>query len=124
MKIIKSEYNIFYDVDDTLVFHVDPTNPIPGRKVQVYDAVKKKFLTMIENQAMVRLLQEEKHRGAHVVVWSRGGHEWAANVVKALDLVGCVDQVMTKPMAYMDDLDISDWLKYRVYLPPTKVYKK
>lgn len=114
----------FWDVDSTLVFSLDPDRLVPGRKVQVYDAVTGQHLTMIENQAMVRLLREEKHRGANITVWSRGGYEWAANVVEALGLTDQVDQVMSKPMAYMDDLDISEWLKYRVYLPPTKVYKK
>lgn len=122
MKINKNEYVTFWDTDHTLVF---PTSPVvPGPKVQVYDAVTKKFLTMIANESMIRLLKEEKHRGSHVTVWSRGGYEWAANVVRALDLVPYVDQVMTKPLAYMDDLDIGEWLKYRVYIPPTTVYKK
>ncbi len=122
MKIIKSEYNTFWDVDHTLIFPTDPK--VPGIKVLVYDAVTKKFLTMIGNEAMIRLMKEEKHRGANITVWSRGGYEWAANVVRALDLVPYVDTVMTKPLAYMDDLEISKWLKYRVYIPPTTSYKK
>jgi hypothetical protein len=122
MKINKNEYVVFFDCDHTLIF---PTNPtVPGIKVQVYDAVTKKFLTMIGNESMIRLMKEEKHRGANVKVWSRGGWEWAANVVRALDLVPYVDEVLTKPLAYMDDLDIGEWLKYRVYIPPTTVYKK
>ena len=122
MKITKNEYITFWDCDHTLIF---PTTPIvPGRKVQVYDAITKKFLTMIANESMIRLMKEEKHRGSHIVVWSRGGYEWAANVVRALDLVPYVDEVKTKPLAYMDDLDIGDWLKYRVYIPPTTAYKK
>src|ERR1039457_3557506 len=124
MRIIKNEQVVFFDVDSTLVFSVDPKHPVPGREVKVYDSVTDSYITMIENQAMVRLLREEKHRGGHITVWSRGGYEYAANVVKALGLESLVDQVMSKPMAYMDYLDISEWLKYRVYLPPTKVYKK
>jgi len=124
MRIIKNEYNTFWDIDSTLIFSIDPVNPVPGRKIQVYDAITKKFILMIANEPMIRLLKEEKHRGSNITVWSRGGYEWAANVIRALDLVTCVDQVMTKPLAYMDDLDISEWLKYRVYLPPNTIYKR
>jgi hypothetical protein len=122
MKITKSEYTVFCDVDHCLIFPTDPE--VPGMKVPVYDAVTKKYLTMIANESMIRLMKEEKHRGAHIKVWSRGGWEWAANVVRALDLVPYVDEVLSKPLAYMDDLEIGDWLKYRVYIPPTVPYKK
>lgn len=121
MRITK-ENPIPFDVDHTLIFPTDPE--VPGIKVQVYDAVTKKFIIMIANEPMIRLLKEEKHRGSHIKVWSRGGWEWAANVVRALDLVPYVDEVLDKPSVYMDDLDIGEWLKYRVYLPPTTVYKR
>jgi hypothetical protein len=122
MRINKSEYIIPLDIDHTLVF---PTIPVvPGPKVQIYDAVSKKFLTMIANESMIRLVREEHHRGACIKAWSRGGWQWAANVLRALDLVDCVDEVLSKPLAYMDDLDIGEWLKYRVYIPPTTAYKK
>jgi predicted phosphatase len=122
VKITKSEYVTVWDTDHTLIFPTDPE--VPGKRVQVYDAVTKKFITMIANESMVRLLKEEKHRGSYIKVWSRGGWEWAANVVRALDLVPYVDEVLSKPMAYMDDLDISKWLKYRIYIPPTTAYKR
>ena len=75
------------------------------------------------HEPMVRLLKEESHRGSHIVVWSRGGYEWATNVLKALCIEDYVDQVMSKPSAYFDDKDISEWLKYRVYLKPDTIYK-
>jgi hypothetical protein len=57
-------------------------------------------------------------------VWSRGGYEWAANAVRALDLVKYVDEVVTKPMVYFDDKHVTEWLPYRVYLQPEMIYKK
>lgn len=123
MRINKNELNDFYDVDGTLILHLKPEEFKNHKTVSVYDAVTKKFITLGVNAPMVRLLRESHHRGACVKVWSRGGWEWAANVIKALDLVTCVDEVMSKPMAYFDDVEISQWLPYRVYLPPETVYK-
>lgn len=123
MTIIKNERVAYFDIDDTLVMHVDTDN-IDGLTVNVYDAITEEFIEMQVNRPMVRLLKEEHHRGSHIVVWSRGGYEWAANVIKALDLVPYVHTVMTKPLVYFDDKPISEWLPYRVYLPPETVYKR
>lgn len=124
MNVVKNESTIFIDVDSTLIFSRDPARPLNGRTVQVYDAVAETYITMIEHTPMVRLLKEEHHRGAHIVVWSKGGYEWATNVLKALDLTNFVHQVMTKPKTYFDDLPIEEWLKDRVYFPPNKLYKE
>jgi hypothetical protein len=122
MKIVKNEYVIFVDVDHTLIFPTEPK--VPGISVQVLDPVTQKWISMTGSRPMIRLLKEEKHRGAHVVVWSRGGYEWAANVIRALDLVPYVDEVISKPVAYMDDIPINKWLKHRIYLPPETIYKR
>lgn len=121
MKVIKNEKTVFIDVDDTLVMHRDPKSE--GIKIDVYDALSKRHIRLIANLPMIRLLKEEKHRGSHVVVWSRGGYEWAANVIRALELVKYVDEVMSKPMAYFDDKSIEEWLPYRVYMTPETIYK-
>lgn len=120
MKVIENEQLKFFDVDDTLVMPNDGT----GTTVEVYDAVTNKFITMKVHKPMVRLLREEHHRGSYVVVWSRSGYEWAANVIKALDLVSYVHLVCSKPFAYFDDKDIAEWLPYRVYLQPDMKYKR
>lgn len=124
MQIIKNEQIDYYDVDGTLVIHEDHKTIPPGESVQVYDAVTKKFITVRVNKPMIRLLRESKSRGAYVVVWSRGGYRWATDVIKALELTDYVDVVMTKPLAYFDDTEISDWLPYRVFIPPNVIYKK
>jgi hypothetical protein len=120
MKVIKSEYNTFWDVDGTLVSH---DLDFKGPTVCVDDPVSGRMIEVVENEAMTRLMREEKHRGAYIVVWSRGGYEWAANVIKALGLEDAVDAVMSKPVSYMDDLPVQDWLQHRVYLPFTAKYK-
>lgn len=125
MKIIRSEQTSFWDVDGTLILPYDATATRQvGRTIDVWDCVTQSFIRMVAHEPMVRLLIEEKSRGAWVIVWSRGGYQWAADVVRALDLVGCVDEAMSKPMAYFDDKDISEWLPYRVWLDPKMNYKQ
>lgn len=122
MKHIKNENVVCFDVDDTLVT-TDPAIT-HGCLANVYDAITKKYITVRVLEANVRLLREEKRKGFFIVVWSRSGNEWASNVVKALDLEKEVDLTMSKPLVYIDDRDVSEWLPYRVWLPPSMNYKK
>lgn len=124
MKIIKSEQIRPVDVDDTLIINYNDTTKDLGRKVKVYDAVTNKFITMVAHEANIRLLLEEKHRGGFIIVWSRSGYEWAKHVVQALDLENFVDLVMSKPLAYIDDMPVELWMKDRVYLKPGTQYKR
>lgn len=122
MKTIRSEYIVPVDVDSTLVLPNE--SKYSGREVKVYDAVTKSYITMKAHEPNIRLLTEERYRGAVILVWSRGGYEWAENVVKALELEGFVDFVMSKPLTYIDDLDVQNWLSHRVWLDPNMNYKK
>lgn len=124
MKVIKNEYVVMVDVDDTLVMHLNKDNLKNQPKIEIWDSLDKKFITLGINKSMVRLVREEIHRGAQVIVWSRGGYEWASNVLKALHLSGNNVIVMSKPHTYFDDKEVNDWLKYRVYLNHETVYKQ
>jgi len=121
MRVNKNEHTVFFDVDDTLIVH--HTLETAGRLVSILDPVNGGYLQFREHTSMVRLLKEESQRKSHIVVWSRGGWEWARNVVLALGLDHMVHQVMTKPTVYFDDKDISEWLRYRVYFEPGTDYK-
>lgn len=125
MIVIKNERTVFFDVDGTLVEQpVEPGAPIKDL-VHIEDPLlPNRYMLFKVNEAMVRLLKEEHHRGAHVVVWSRGGYEWAATVVDALDIRNYVHQVMTKPLVYFDDVSVEQWLPYRVFLSSDTVYKR
>lgn len=118
MIVTKNERVIPCDIDDTLIMHDGAPD------VQVYDALENRMLSFRKNEAMIRLLKEEKARGAHIIVWSRGGYRWAASVVEALGLEKYVDQIYTKPLVYFDDKDASEWMKDRVYLGPDVKYKR
>lgn len=127
MNINKHERPIMIDVDETLVLHA--TYKYDGtiakvEKVAVddpLDSSKKIWLT--PHAAMIRLLREEHARGGQIWVWSRGGTQWAVNVIKALKLEDLVYEVMTKPMVYFDDKPVEEWLQHRVYIDPKTVYK-
>lgn len=119
MKVITNEYVTFWDVDDTLVMH----GLEGGLRVKIKDPISDKYINLMVNEPMVRLMQEEAGRGAYIVVWSRGGQAWANAVVTALNLDPHVHLIMSKPMAYFDDKPIEEWLPYRVYLGPDMPYK-
>lgn len=123
MKIVRNENTLFIDVDDTLVMHGD--NSVNGEFISILDPLNvTKKITLRINKPMIRLLKEERFRGSHVVVWSRGGYKWAENVINALGLQKYVDQIMTKPVTYFDDKPVEEWLKYRVYFGPDAKYKE
>ena len=122
MQTIRNERIIPCDVDDTLIIH----NPkgMNIARASVLDPESGRFLSMGVNEPMVKLVKEEKHRGAYVIVWSRGGYQWALNVVAALELQDYVDLILTKPMVYFDDTPVDKWLETRIYLDPETVYKR
>lgn len=124
MTIIRSENIKPFDCDETLVLH-NINNPAYSELplIQVDDAVTGGSIEVRVNENMVRLLEEEKSRGATVVVWSRGGYQWAADVVKALDINLSVDIIMSKPTFYFDDTPVEKWMESRVYLTPETSYK-
>ena len=125
MKIVKNENPIFCDIDGTLILPYDSTaSRQVGRIVHVYDALTDKKIRMVAHEPMIRILLEERRKGKYIVVWSRSGQEWAANVVRALDLVASVDLVISKPLVYLDDTPVETWMKDRVFLPADMIYKR
>lgn len=121
---MRSEMIKPFDVDGTLVNPWDPSVNYDQVSVYVNDPLTGKFIRMAVHEPMLRLLEEEHHRGSCVVVWSRGGYQWAENVITALGIINKVDLIMSKPMVYFDDLPVSEWMKDRVYMTPETKYKK
>lgn len=122
MRIHKKEHVVPYDVDDTLVYAVEETQ-LRG-EILIKDPLGGPPIEMNINRNNVRLLKEEFHRGSHIIVWSRGGYEWAKNVVEALKLTEYVSDVYTKPYVYFDDKDVSEWMNQRVWISPNARYKR
>lgn len=126
MIVIKNENIRPFDVDGTLIYAFDSSTMIykEHKTVSIKDSVTGGMLVMCVHEPMIRLMKEEYHRGSHIIVWSRGGYEWAANVVIALGLESIVKEVYSKPMVYFDDVSVNEWMPSRVYLPPNSRYKK
>lgn len=125
MKVVRNERITLVDVDETLVMHSDPS-VIGGKfinSIEISDPYSSSFIKVWLNEPMIRILREERRRGAHTIVWSKGGYAWAEAVIKALCLEEYVDTIMSKPFVYLDDKDVSEWLKDRVYIKPTVTYK-
>lgn len=130
MNVLKGENNVFCDVDGTLIYHVRQTSQLNvGETIlNVQDPLDaSKNIKVGVNRNMVRLLKEEYQRGSRVIVWSRGGWQWAQNVVKALDLGKRLERdiiIMSKPLVYFDDLPVEQWLQHRVFIEPATPYKR
>lgn len=98
MFITPEKPHMYFDVDGTLVrpllkgenFLEEDVSLIGGRLFKV-------------NKSVVDDLRVCKARSHIVVVWSQGGSDWAATVVKALSLEKYVTVVMAKPSWYIDD---------------------
>lgn len=120
MRIWDNENVKPFDVDGCLI--VDKSES--KTHAHVYDGVSKRTIKVGVNKAMVRLLLEEHHRGAHIIVWSRSGKEWAANVVRALCLEDKVHDVLAKPTVYFDNEPVKNWMKDRVFIGPDIKYKE
>lgn len=127
LKVLKNERVIMVDIDDTLVMHELAKDVQGFTYVDVADPIyDDTFIRMKVNEPMVRLVREEIARGSQICYWSRGGFQWAKNVLEALDLDSYQSEqlVLTKPFAYFDDSPVDKWLVDRVYLKPDVCYKK
>ncbi len=115
-QLIENEQIYAFDVDDTLVmWSGDYMKPGEGR-IEIRDPYDGALVYLVPHQRHIKLARQMKGRGRHVIVWSAGGALWADAVVKALELEDVVDQVMTKPAGYVDDLLVQEWMPKRIYL--------
>lgn len=120
MNIVKNEMTFFVDIDETLVCWSTKSDKASYRIEDPNDGVSN---YVIPHKPHIKILKNKKTRGAHVVVWSAGGYAWAEAVVTALGLQDYVDQIMTKPSAYMDDKIATELMGERIYLPPNSNYR-
>lgn len=127
MLIFPCKQTTFFDVDDTLVmwnatqqeldargvwfecppstWTVDPTDPhsVPA-PVPAWQE------RLLPHRYHIEQLKKHKIRGHTIVVWSAGGYDWAAAVVKALKLEEYVDLVISKPIWAYDDLQPNEFI--------------
>lgn len=89
------------DVDSTLISWTIPKDydgPLIETKLNGFKEVG------IPNEYAINHLKKMKARNFSVIVWSRGGSEWAEEVVKRLGLSDWVDSIQPKIDFHLDDV--------------------
>jgi FMN phosphatase YigB (HAD superfamily) len=123
MKTVVSEQIIMWDCDQTLIMWEKPIRK--GQKsVHITCPYSGKQETLRVHQPHIKILKDRHARGATNVVWSAGGYQWAAAVVKALGLTPYVSLVMSKPVMFVDDKPAASILGEHLYLDVDANYGK
>lgn len=105
---------VFFDVDSTLVFSWDEC-PLELRNEDTAIDITatgdpEDAVTFYRHDKHENAIMDFHARGHNVIVWSAGGANWAAAVVKALCLEGCVYACLEKPRWYFDDKTVDQWM--------------
>lgn len=105
MIVIPDGPTAYFDVDDTLVIwgkgHLDSARPfINAGMIEM----------LVPNQVIINRLIDLNEQGYTIVVWSQGGSDWAAEVVRKLGLEAFVHLCIDKPHKYIDDLFCSKFM--------------
>lgn len=105
MKVIRNDHIDCFDIDDTLLLW--------DKEVRL-GHISFGTVDVAVHRNHINEIKRSKAVGRFVVVWSKGGYEWAETVVRKLGLEYYVDLVQSKPSRYFDDLDANAWM-YRVF---------
>ena len=114
MKVFGYENILMVDVDETLISKIDPSDKNGGFMTFEYGEALEFFKPCNNNIALMK--HHKKTRGYGIIVWSANGKEWAEKVVKRLKLQDYVDIIMTKPVKYLDDKPVQEWMPSQIYL--------
>ncbi len=114
MIVNKNENVVCYDVDETLVLWFNDCDP--SKKISITCPYSGAPTLLKPHARHIDLLKKHHGRQNYVIVWSAAGTLWAEAVVKALGIEAYVDEIMTKPSKYVDDLPGNEILGPRIYL--------
>ncbi|MHA1676319.1 MAG: hypothetical protein ACTSU6_03995 [Candidatus Njordarchaeales archaeon] len=112
MFVSRAGRTVYFDLDDTLLewYSCDKDDILAVEVVNNGHTFYKRAIT-----ANIESLKEHSHAGHIVVIWSKGGVEWANTAIMALNLEDYIDIVLTKPDWYYDDIDVAHWLPERQF---------
>ena len=102
------EYNSSTVTYPLVRWRVDKTQPVLSFECRGFQSTCNPIKTNIEELILQKL------KGSHIVVWSKGGADWAESVVIGLGLEKYVDAIMTKPDVVYDDLPVEQWITKRI----------
>lgn len=124
MIVIPCKQTTFFDIDDTIVmWNATPEELVergvdftcPGSLVDIDNDGNETFAPewkerLLPHRYHIEQLKKHKMRGHTIIVWSAGGWDWAAAVIKALGLENYVDLVISKPTWAYDDLQPNEFI--------------
>lgn len=117
MELIESEMIVYFDCDDSLCMWTDNIYLPGGDKIEFEDPYDSSLVYLIPHYRHIKLLKDYKERGYTVIIWSAAGYRWAQVVAKILELEEYIDYCQSKPIKFVDDLQASEILGDRVYIP-------
>lgn len=97
---------VYCDVDETLVFW--------NRPKCIHSIVVEGYI-LLPNVKQIAKLREHSENGDTIYLWSGGGRAWAFAVACALKINSLIDEFLTKPDIYYDDLDFVGFAPPRRY---------
>lgn len=112
----KDERVLVCDVDDTLVMWGENAYQPTDGTIEFKDPYNGDSLFLKPHKRHIKLLEHFHSRGYYVIVWSAGGGKWAKSVVNTLEINHIVDDIMGKPLKYIDDLPAQEWMGNRIYV--------
>lgn len=124
MITIPCKQTTFFDVDDTLVSWNASQEDLeargiwiqcPGSMIDIDNDGEVQYAApwaerLLPHRKHIEQLKKHKMRGHTIIVWSQGGYDWAAAVVRALNLHIYVDLVISKPTWIYDDIQPTEFM--------------
>lgn len=129
MIVVPCNNTVFCDVDDTLVMWSATPEELESRGIdfecpgslyidsdgkQTHASIWKSRL--LPHRKHIEQLKKHKMRGHTIIVWSAGGWDWAAAIVKTLELENFVDLVISKPTWAYDDLQVAEFIPKPIWM--------
>lgn len=112
--VIENEQVFGFDIDLTMI---SKRRKLPEHgDIYVENPYTKETVYFKPHYAHMDLLKEMHGRGRYIIIWTASGTQWAKAIVEALELTQFVHIIMTKPIGYIDDLPVEQWLNNRIYL--------
>jgi predicted phosphatase len=113
MQVIPNDRILAVDVDGTLVDTLNHITISPYLVLNYGNSIYKLAPRRFNIDLMIH---HKRVRGYFIMVWSANGVVWAERVVKLLGLEQYVDLVITKPLEYIDDKPVEQWMTNRIWL--------
>lgn len=100
----------YVDCDETLV--MGDLSKYPPTSVMTI-AYTNGPIRVVPNKKNLNLLTLFYKLGYTIIVWSKTGSDWACLIGEALDIDHMVSAYLSKPLFYIDDKPVTEWMGER-----------